>query len=403
VRALILDEWLPVPMDSGKRLRSYELLRRLARRHELTWLAPARPGPATDAARSAMEADGFRVETVDLAVPGRGDAVFYLRAAASVFSPWPYVVSRYRTALLSDRIRELHRERPYDLLHVEWTPLAANRPAGWDRPWVVDAHNLEWKIWERHARVAPAPHLRAFYALEARRMARYERDVFRGADLTISVSEPEGSEIEALGGRARCVDNGVDLERLRPGGGAEEPVLLFTGALDWEANLDAVRHFLDDLWPGIRSACPGLRFQVVGARPAPEWQARTAARPGVEVHASVPDTRPYFERASVVVVPLRVGGGTRLKILEALSMEKAVVTTAIGAEGLALVEGEDYLRAETPAEWAAAVSALHADPARRRALGASGRRRIQDRYGWDALSATLERAWHEVAGGRVAP
>jgi glycosyltransferase involved in cell wall biosynthesis len=158
---------------------------------------------------------------------------------------------------------------------------------------------------------------------------------------------------------------------------------------------------VQDLWPGLHAACPGLRFQVVGARPSPSWRARTEAHPGVEVHASVPDTRPYFERASVVVVPLRVGGGTRLKILEALAMEKAVVTTAVGAEGLVLVEGEDYLRAETPAEWTAAVSALMADPARRRALGASGRRRIEDRYGWDTLSAALERAWEDLAAGRI--
>ncbi|HVP40129.1 MAG TPA: glycosyltransferase family 4 protein [Candidatus Saccharimonadales bacterium] len=402
MRVLVLDEWLPVPPDSGKRLRSYELLRRLAGRHQLTWLAPARPGPAAAAARARMEADGFRVETVDLAVPGRGDAAFYLRAAASLFSREPYVVSRYHSARLTRRLEELHRAGPFDLLHVEWTPLAANLPRGWDRPWLGDAHNPEWRNWERHARVARAPHLRAFYALEARRMARYERATFRAAGLVLAVSEPEQREIEALGGRARCVDNGVDLERLRPGGGPEAPALLFTGALDWEANLDAVAHFTADLWPAVRAACPQLRFQVVGARPAPGWQARTAACPGVEVHATVPDIRPYFERAAVVVVPLRVGGGTRLKILEALAMEKAVVSTGVGAEGLALVEGEDYLRAETPAEWAAAVSRLMRDPALRRRLGASGRRRIEGRYGWDTLAAAVERAWLELVERRAA-
>ncbi|MBI5835913.1 MAG: glycosyltransferase [Candidatus Eisenbacteria bacterium] len=398
MRVLVLDEWLPVPMDSGKRLRSYELLRRLARRHDVTWLAPARPGPATAEAADTMRADGFHVETVDLAVPTRREAAFYLRAAASVFDREPYVVTRFKSGGLRRRIGKLHAERPFDLLHVEWTPLAANRPAGWDRPWLVDAHNLEWKIWERHAGVSGPP-LGWFYALEARRMAAFERGVFRAADLTLAVSESEQREIEALGGRARCVDNGVDLDRLRPADTPEEPVLLFTGALDWAANNDAVEHFLADLWPAVRSACPGARFQVVGARPDPAWAARVAAHPGVEVHASVPDTRPYFEHASVVVVPLRVAGGTRLKILEALAMGKAVVSTAVGAEGLAVTAGEDYLVAETAGEWAGSCAALLGDPARRRSMGMSGRHRIEGRYGWDALAGALERAWLELQPG----
>lgn len=402
MRVLILDEWLPVPMDSGKRLRSYQLLKRLARGHELTWLAPEpEPGTAGHEARRTMEADGFRVETVRAPVPGRSDPRFYLGALGSVLSPVPYVVTLHRSADLRRRAGELHARSPFDLLHVEWTPLSANRPADWDRPWVVDAHNLESRIWERLAAVAPGLHLRAFYGLEARRMARFEVDSFRRADAVIAVSDLERDEIETLGGRAFTVENGVDLEGLRSRGAGEEPILVFSGALDWHSNIDAVEHFVRNLWPGIRAAHPGWKFQAVGRSPNPAWKIRMEAEPGVEIHGSVPEIRPYLERASVVVVPLRAGGGTRLKILEALSMEKAVVSTAVGAEGLEIVPGEDYRVAETPAEWREAVGLLASDSALRRRMGASGRRRIEPRYGWDGLARKLEQVWLGACAGGV--
>ena len=399
MRVMILDEWLPIPMDSGKRLRSYELLRRLAGSHDLTWLSPEPDSPdLADRARGIMSGDGFCVETLRAPVLKRSDPRLYLNALASVLSPVPYVVSLHRSRALMDRMAELHRRRPFDLLHVEWTPLAANRPPKWNTPWVVDAHNLEARIWDRMARVASAPHARAFFSLEARRMAAFERREFQAADAVIAVSDLERAEIQQLGGRASTVENGVDLDVFRPTGAEERPVLLFTGALDWRANVDAVEHFVRDLWPGIAAACPGWKFQVVGRNPDPDWKARMESAPGVEVHGSVPDIKPFLEAASIVVVPLRAGGGTRLKILEALAMEKAVISTAIGAEGLEIVPGEDYLIAGSAREWIEAVCSLAGAAERRASMGASGRRRIEPRYGWDGLSRKLENVWLEVDG-----
>ena len=400
MRVLILDEWLPVPMDSGKRLRSYQLLRRLARSHELTWLAPEPgPGEGGEAARGAMEADGFRVETVRAPVLKRSDPRFYLGALGSVLSKVPYVVTLHRARAIERRLTELHARHRFDLLHVEWTPLSANLPAHWDRPWVVDAHNLESRIWGRLSSVATAPYLRMFYGLEASRMARFEADAFRRASAVVAVSDLERTEIENLGGRAFTVENGVDLEGLRASAGEGEPTLVFTGALDWHANIDAVEHFVRDLWPGIRAGHAGWKFQAVGRSPGAEWKARMEAEPGVEIHGSVPDIRPYLDRAAIVVVPLRAGGGTRLKILEALSMEKAVVSTRVGAEGLEIIAGEDYVVAETPAEWSEAIGELASDTALRRRMGACGRRRIEPRYGWDGLAHKLERVWQAACGG----
>ena len=404
MRILILDEWLPIPMDSGKRLRSYELLRRLAGSHDLTWLSPQPDTPdMADQARGIMSSDGFCVETVRAPVLKRSDPRLYLNALGSMLSPVPYVVALHRSRALMDRMAELHRHRPFDLLHVEWTPLAANRPEKWNTPWVVDAHNLEARIWGRMAQVASAPHARVFFSLEARRMAAFERKEFQAADAVIAVSELERAEIQQLGGRASTVENGVDLEAFRPTGAEERQVLLFTGALDWRANVDAVEHFVRDLWPGVAAACPGWKFQVVGRNPDLQWKARMESAPGVEVHGSVPSIKPFLEKASVVVVPLRAGGGTRLKILEALAMEKAVVSTSIGAEGLEIVPGEDFLVASSPGEWVSAIHGLAASPTRRAALGASGRRRIEPRYGWDGLSQKLERVWLGALERRGSP
>ena len=173
--------------------------------------------------------------------------------------------------------------------------------------------------------------------------------------------------------------------------------LVFTGSLDWYPNEDAVLHFVDAILPRIRREVPEASLTVAGRNPTPRLRARAAAA-GVRVTGTVDDVRPFVHEAAVFVVPLRIGGGTRLKIFEALAMRKAVVSTTVGAEGLPLTPGEHFLQADDPGDFANHVIELLRAPERRRALGATGRRLVEERYSWAQVAREFEARCEEVVG-----
>jgi glycosyltransferase involved in cell wall biosynthesis len=202
----------------------------------------------------------------------------------------------------------------------------------------------------------------------------------------------------------RVVPNGVDTEFFRLGTEAERPLeLLFTGAMNYAPNADGVAHFCAEILPRIRAVVPDVSLSVVGRDPPPRIQS--LARGGVTITGTVPDVRPWMNRAAVFVVPLRVGGGTRLKILEALASGRAVVSTSLGCEGLDVKHGDNILVADTPAAFADAVVRCLRDPGLRRELGARGRALVEQRYRWDAIGLGLSRFLGELreSSDRQAP
>jgi glycosyltransferase involved in cell wall biosynthesis len=211
--------------------------------------------------------------------------------------------------------------------------------------------------------------------------------------LTLAVSEVDGAALTGLasGARVAAIPTGVDTAYFHPNGFREQPAgLAFVGSMDWYPNEDAVLHVLDAIWPRVRNGMPEASFTVVGRNPSARLRAAAASLSGVTFTGTVDDVRPEVGRAAVCVVPLRIGGGTRLKILEALAMAKAVVATPIGAEGLPLVDGQHFVAAETPEDFAAAVLSLLRDPARRAALGTCGRRLVEQRHSWAQVAREFE-------------
>jgi glycosyltransferase involved in cell wall biosynthesis len=189
----------------------------------------------------------------------------------------------------------------------------------------------------------------------------------------------------------------VDAAYFHPNGTAEKPArLVFTGSMDWYPNEDAIIHFMEAILPRLRRRIPGLTIAVVGRNPSERLKALGAAK-GVQITGTVDDVRPYVAEAAVYVVPLRIGGGTRLKIFEALAMGKAVVSTSVGAEGLPMTPGQHFLQADSPEDFAKAVLALLEDVPRRRAIGEAGRRLVEARYSWAQVGREFERLCEEVA------
>jgi glycosyltransferase involved in cell wall biosynthesis len=270
-------------------------------------------------------------------------------------------------------------------------------------PTILFEHNVEYMIWKRLHEVERRPLRRALLAVEWRKMRRYEARACRRARLTIAVSDADRALLSAgaPGADIRSIPTGVDTVYFHPNGTGEKPAaLVFTGSMDWHPNEDAILHFIATTLPEVRRQVPDVTLAVVGRNPSGYLQ-KIGAAAGVQVTGTVADVRPHMADASVYIVPLRIGGGTRLKIFEALAMGKAVVSTTVGAEGLPIVPGEHYLRADTPADFARSVVALLGDADRRRALGQAGRRLVEARYSWGQIARLFEAYCEEVVSSRA--
>jgi glycosyltransferase involved in cell wall biosynthesis len=285
-----------------------------------------------------------------------------------------------------------------DLCVADFLAAMPNLPIRTSTSIVLFEHNVEYMIWKRLHEVESRPWRRALLGLEWRKMRRYEAKACARAGLAVAVSEADRAllAVNAPGADIRALGTGVDTAYFHPNGAVEAPAtMVFTGSMDWYPNEDAILYLIAAILPELRRKVPGLSLTVVGRDPSDRLRAACAAA-GVHVTGTVPDVRPYVAEAAVYVVPLRIGGGTRLKIFEALAMGKAVVSTRIGAEGLPIVSSRHFLQADSPADFAQAVVTLFEDPGRRHALGMAGRRLVEERYSWTQVTRQFEAHCEEV-------
>jgi sugar transferase (PEP-CTERM/EpsH1 system associated) len=386
VRILFAAAYLPYPPDSGGRLRSYHLLRWAAERHTVDLVAFCHD-PADLASVPALQRLCASVRTVPAPAYPLGPRARLRRA---LLAPADLVMPR-RSAYMA---AALAHSPPFDLAFLDDLGVAdyARLLAG--APTILSKHNVETALYRQLARAKrPLSPAWALAHLEALALARYEGPAAALFRRVIVVSEQERARLAGRcpAGRIVVVPNGVDTGYFAPQPDvAEEPdSLLFVGSFFWSPNADAARWLVSDILPRIRREVPGIRLCLVGHDPPPEIQALSDP-PGVIVAGSAPDVRPYLARAAVCVVPLRIGGGTRLKILDALAMARPVVSTSLASEGLDLASDQELLIADGADAFAAAAVRLLRDPAHRAALGAAGRRAVERRYTWPAVLAGLE-------------
>ena len=400
---------LLLPLDKGGRLRTWHLMRHLARRHEITYLAFKEPGQP-DADVAGMREVATRVVAITRADPPKGSWRFRVDAALHVVDPLPYAVGKYRSRGFRRRLRELLTERPYDLIVCDFVFPAVNLPRRLPCPAVLFTHNVESEIWPRHAETKAGVVDRLLYRMQYRRMLRYEAATLRRFDGVLAVSDADRETFDRLypGAIARpvhVVPTGVDTEYFSPSPGQPSSrELVFTGSMDWLPNEDAMLFFCREVLPLIRAQEPDVRLSIVGRAPTPAVR-KLADRGGIAVTGRVADVRPYIRDAAVYVVPLRIGGGTRLKIFEAMAMGKAVVSTSVGAEGLPVTDGKHVMLADEPEAFADACVRLLRDVVRRRALEAAARALVVSKYDWAAVAGKLEDALvrfalREARGGR---
>jgi sugar transferase (PEP-CTERM/EpsH1 system associated) len=406
-RILIVCPQAPSPPDGGFDLRVHHLAYQLARRHRVILLAYGFPGDGRDwvgLAQTFERAHWVRPPAT-LGFQRRRRVASLSRRRRQLVSLWgrsSFHLNALRSRAMQEAIDRLCRTADFDLIQVESSRMMCfDYPRG--TPLVLDEHNIEYDLLDRVAAVETSPLRRRFGQLEATRTRREEWRAWATVDGCIATSVVDEAVI-----RRTCpavptavVPNAVDTDYFSPGDVAvDQDSMVFVGRMDYRPNVDAVTWFALHVLPHVRRVRPSVVLTVVGDG-APS-SVRRLAGPDVIVTGRVDDVRPFVRRAGVVVVPLRAGGGTRFKVLEALSMAKPVVSTTVGVEGLDVAGGEHLLLADDPDEMAKHVLHLMADPALRARIGAAGRSLAVERYGWAAAAARLETFHSEVVAGAVA-
>lgn len=385
------------PLDTGGHVRSFHIVAELARRHRVTLLTTHGPDDDPEGLAARLP-QCEEVVSIPGTIPSRTTARFALALLRSWFSPLPVDLWRCRVPALRKEISRRVAAGGVDVCVEDYLAVTPNVALNGQVPRVLFAHNVEHMIWKRLGQVEPRMWRRVLLELEWRKMRRAEAQACARAGLTVAVSDVDRAILAACapGARVEAIPTGVDTAYFTPTGSPETPeALVFVGSMDWFPNDDGMMFFIEAVLPRIRREVPGISLTVVGRDPSRRLR-NAAANAAVRVTGTVSDVRPYAAEAAVFVVPLRVGGGTRLKIFEALAMGKAVVSTAVGAEGLPLVPGTHFVQADAPAEFADAVVALLRDPARRRALGRAGRRLVEERYSWAQVAREFEAKCAEV-------
>ena len=402
MKLLWLNAGLLLPLDKGGKLRTWHLMRHLARRHDITYLSFAGPGQREED-RIGMREVCSELETIPRTDAAKGTMAFYADAAKHLINPLPYAVGKYRSEQYAARVRRHLESGAFDALVADFLPPVANLPGALPLPSVLFTHNVEAEIWRRHAEQATNPMSRLLMRQQWQRMLRFEGGALSRFDLVLAVSDVDRQTFArlypgALRNPVHVVQTGVDTSFFTPMPGRERPAhLVFTGSMDWLPNEDGMLYFVRDILPRIRQVEPDVTLSIIGRSPTPAVK-RLAEHAGIDVTGRVEDVRPHVAQGAVYIVPLRIGGGTRLKIFEAMSMAKAVVSTTVGAEGLPVTPGRDIVIADEPARFAQSVIHLIRDTAARRAIETAARQVVVERYDWGAVAQDFEDALTTATG-----
>ncbi len=385
-----------LPLDKGGNLRSYNILRRLSEGHEVTFLCPyADPRDKAYERQIVQELPG----TVVLYARS-WDFVLLVRYLNYLFrfpGGLPFAVSKFASKPAQRLIARWMKERRFDVAVCDFLSASTNFRRALPIPVVLFQHNVESILWRRQAQTEANPLRRLAFQIEASRMERYESATVHRFHHVIAVSEVDRERMSAMtdASRITVIPTGVDLSLYKPDPSAavDPSLVVFVGSMDWKPNVDGVEYFCRDIWPRILERVPTARFRIVGRNPGA--QVRRLECDTVTVTGTVPSVVEHFRQAAVVVVPLRIGGGTRLKILEAMGVGKAVVSTSVGAEGLDVHHGRDIVLADDPARFADSVVELIGNPEFRRGYERAAAE-LAARYDWSVIAGQFAALLDEV-------
>ena len=392
MRILWLKNELLHPVDKGGKIRTYNMLKELKRDHHVTYLT-LDDGTASAADRKNASEYCHELVCIPQCRREKFTPGFYVELFLNLFTRRPYAIKKYESVAMRREIIERDRRNSFDLLVCDFLAPAANVPRALATSAILFQHNVEAMIWKRHYEVQTNPVKKAYLYRQWQKMRRFEREMCRAFDCVIAVSADDREQMKRGYGAQAVYDvpTGVDTDFFRPGGKSSTSLhsLVFTGSMDWLPNDDAVRYFMREVMPLIKKKLPDARLTVVGRSPTPALMELGKTDPSLVITGRVDDVRPYIESSAAYIVPLRIGGGTRLKIFEAMAMEKAVVSTTVGAEGLGLTNGAELLLADEPAAFAEAVVRVLTDPSYAAELSQRAASVVRKNYGWRQVTESF--------------
>jgi len=394
---------LPYPPMNGHRLRTWAMVRALADdRHDVTVVSFADPEELT-ADLEPLRRVCADVELVPTPVASGAVAIDALRRLGALASSMPYGAWKFRSPAFTARLAHHLARRRVDAIVCDGVYNMHNVPRASGVPVLLNKDDVAHVIIERYLQLERHPLRRLYGAVELGKVRRWEAAAIRDARAVLACSEFDRRLLHTLCPSAaiHVVPNVVDTDHYAPRADDGPSTVLFQGGMDWHPNRDAAEHFATAILPELRRLVPSARFRIAGRAPAADFRRRLERIPGLEFSGTVPDMRDEIARATVCVVPLRIGSGTRLKILEAGAMAKPIVSTPLGAEGLDLADGDEIVLAERPATFAAAVAALLDDRARREQLGRAARLAIVKRYSLAVFQTAMRDSLRAAFGERV--
>jgi sugar transferase (PEP-CTERM/EpsH1 system associated) len=402
VRILFLAFELPYPLDRGGRIKSYHYLQALAKRHHVTLVALS---------RSLSEQQHLEVLRADLAdvhlVPVNIALVRKLRLAVMGLPRWkPFVMSLYASEEMAQLLRELMTATSFDVIYADHLHMAQHVPKNTSAFTVLDQHNIETVILRRFFENQLWGPLKAFGWWEWKRMERYEMSVCRDFDLILATTPVDAELIRPwmrAGQRLEVLPIGVDVQYFDP---LPRPpatrTIVSIGTMAWQPNSEGLLWFCREILPLVRAKVPDLKLQIIGDRPPPAVR-HLGSDSQIKVLGRVGDVRPYMANSAALIVPLRVGSGMRVKILNALAMGVPVVSTAVGCEGIAVTHGQDVLIADEPLGFAKAIVELVSDREVQQRLSRNGRALVMERYSWPVIYDQIDRVFAEIPSQRKEP
>ncbi|MGE0030145.1 MAG: glycosyltransferase [Steroidobacteraceae bacterium] len=396
MRILYVTQIVPYPPHGGVLQRGYNLLRELGSRHEVHLLAfhhrdELPPGEPVEQSRRELGRFCRSVEYFDL-WPKRSVIHRLAGLAAAALHPAPFSVLAHRSGQLSRRLSAIcHGAQAPDIVHLDTIALAPYANDCGDLPVVLAHHNIESQLMQRRAEFERGWLQRRYVGREAAKLRQFEAQVAGRFLSNITVSDADAGALGQIcpGAVTDVIPNGVDTDYFTPRRGQETSTLVFTGGMNMFANRDGVDWFLESVWPAIKARVPDARFVAIGQRPSERLRQAVGRDSFVEAPGFVQDVRPAVARAAVYIVPLRVGGGTRLKVLDAMAQGKAIVSTALGAEGLDVHDGVHLVLADDARSFADRVVYLLQHPDERLRLGDAARKKAELKYSWAILGERL--------------
>lgn len=378
------------PTTKGGHIRTLEMLKRMHQRHEIHY-AGFENNPAGEGVRRSSEYCS-RLYHLPHHTPKRTSPAFAAQLVKGVFSSLPVAVFRYQSNAMARLLREVMARERFDKIVCDFITPAINFQSLANS--VVFQHNVETMIWQRHASNARNFAEKTYLGLQASRMFNYEQAVCRKAKHVIAVSKEDAAQMRQMFGipDVSSIPTGVDVETFTPPAGIAppEPRLVFVGSMDWLPNIDGVRFFCESVLPLIRRQRPDCAFSIVGREPSREMRALAEKDPLIEVTGTVPDVKPHLWKSAVSVVPLRIGGGTRMKIYEAMAAKVPVVSTTVGAEGLDIHPPHDIRIADTAEDFAAQCVELLNQSNVRENQSHLAWRLVSENFGWDSIARQFE-------------